>query len=274
MGVRSIETGSNMSEITLSHGPIERFLILAKGANGRAVAMTIDQALSAPDVHVFAELLDVPSVQKLKGTPQESAVNLLELFAYGTYRDYKEAAASLPALKPDQAKKLRMLTIVTMGVSQKILQYSDLMTALDVGTLRELEDLIIEGQYRKLLSGKMDQKNQRFMVDNVIGRDLKPGDLERMNELFSSWAQNCQTIINEMDTQMNVADGAKAHDAQIEKEILAKIEQIKAEEKKKADGDNPRRGHGPEYGNNFLSSDYHDEVSRNDTLRNLRGKRP
>ena len=141
------------------------------------------------------------------------------------------------------------------------------MQALDVTTLRELEDLIIDAIYRKLVVGKMDQKNRQFTIgmvacipppplvsfsfssspspfllelwvgactlrhamqgahsckvarcgtqhadqlflfslsisislslflgavhadslDKVIGRDLKPGDLEKMTKLFVDW---------------------------------------------------------------------------------------
>lgn len=44
-------------------------------------------------------------------------------------------------------KKLKHLTIVTMAISNKCIGYSDLLEQLDIGCVRELEDLIIESIY-------------------------------------------------------------------------------------------------------------------------------
>lgn len=219
---------SGTTEVSMTNGPLERFLLLAKGASGRAVSLTIDQVLSSPDVHVFAELLDLPNVQKLRGTGQEPSLALLELFAYGSYPEYKAAVASLPKLNPQQLKKLRLLTIVSLGSSRKTLPYAELMQALDVTTLRELEDLIIDAIYRKLVFGKLDQKNRQFTIDKVIGRDLKEGDLEKMTQLFVNWAENCGNIIGEMDREMSAADKSKADDTSVEADILKQIDDAKS----------------------------------------------
>ena len=42
---------------------LEQFVLLAKSAKGAAVVELINQALSAPGVFVFGELLEMPSVQ-------------------------------------------------------------------------------------------------------------------------------------------------------------------------------------------------------------------
>lgn len=42
------------------------FLALAKGARGRAAADVVVRAIEALDVHVFGELLDVPSVKEVR----------------------------------------------------------------------------------------------------------------------------------------------------------------------------------------------------------------
>jgi hypothetical protein len=41
-----------------------------------------------PDVHVFAELLDVPSIRELMESPHAPYYELLNIFARGTYQDY------------------------------------------------------------------------------------------------------------------------------------------------------------------------------------------
>lgn len=101
---------------------LERYLLLAKGAKGAACKAVIDevqlhggfyhlelntplQALSCPSVHVFGEFLALPNVadvrailvynglythhaaQLEKSHPQH--FNRLQLFAHGTYQQYK-----------------------------------------------------------------------------------------------------------------------------------------------------------------------------------------
>ena len=40
-------------------------------------------------VYVFGELLECECIKQMSGGPHESNVKLLEIFAYGTYSDYK-----------------------------------------------------------------------------------------------------------------------------------------------------------------------------------------
>ena len=47
------------------HQPLEQFVLLAKSAKGAAVVALITQALEAPGVFVFGELLDMPNVQEV-----------------------------------------------------------------------------------------------------------------------------------------------------------------------------------------------------------------
>lgn len=68
---------------------LEQFLQLAKTARGPAVVELVKQALEAPAVYVFGELLETECVRELSEGPDANYVRLLELFAYGTYGDYR-----------------------------------------------------------------------------------------------------------------------------------------------------------------------------------------
>ena len=57
-----------------------------------------------------------------------------------------------------------MISIVDATHKSKVLEYQDLMQQLDIGSLRELEDLIIDCIYNELVEGKLDQLNQKFHV--------------------------------------------------------------------------------------------------------------
>jgi COP9 signalosome complex subunit 7 len=72
----------------------------------------------------------------------------------------------------------------------QILPYSDLLKALDMPTIRELEDLIIDAIYLDILRGKLDQKEQQLEVEYTMGRDLEPGKLEQILTALQNWYVN------------------------------------------------------------------------------------
>lgn len=87
---------------------------------------------------------------QLENTPHANYLNTLNLFAYGTYKQYLENQSSLIELSDVMKQKLKHLTIVTMAISNKCIAYSDLLEQLDIGCVRDLEDLIIESIYAGL----------------------------------------------------------------------------------------------------------------------------
>lgn len=68
---------------------LEQYLLLVKTARGSAAVDLIQRVLEAPGVYVFGELLEEESVRDLDSGPHAHYIRLLELFAYGTYKDYK-----------------------------------------------------------------------------------------------------------------------------------------------------------------------------------------
>lgn len=68
---------------------LEQFVLLAKSAKGPAVAELINHATASPGVYVFGELLECECVKAISSSPHASSMRLLEIFAYGTYGDYK-----------------------------------------------------------------------------------------------------------------------------------------------------------------------------------------
>ena len=98
---------------------LEPFLLLAKGAKGRAAADLVYKATAEPGLYAFGELMNVPGVQEvrtrssgmpfkclgpgfmqppapdavigrlqLQKTDLATAYRLLQLFCYGTWSDY------------------------------------------------------------------------------------------------------------------------------------------------------------------------------------------
>lgn len=156
---------------------LETYVLLANGAKGAAATGLVQQVLEATGVYVFGELLDHANIKDLETnttTPNAKGYfDLLNLFAYGTYSDYLAAQDNLPALTEGMRKKLRLLTIATIATKEKTIKYDHMQQVLGIESIRQLEDLIIEGTNNSVLKGKLDQKSKHFEVDYAMGRDIR-----------------------------------------------------------------------------------------------------
>ena len=115
-----------------------------------------------PGLYGFGELLDLPQIQSLRSTEHAPFVALLELFAYGTWLDYRAASSALPTLSEAQVVKLKQLTVASAAQGAQVVPYADLMAQLEIGTVRELENFLISScMYGGVLQGSLDQQNGR-----------------------------------------------------------------------------------------------------------------
>ena len=211
------------------------FLINSKSAKGAACVQLVKDALAAPGLYVFAELLDMPNVQDLANDPSSRPWHrLLQIFSYGTYGDYK-TAGDLPTLTEAQAIKLKHLSIVTMSETSRILAYEHLMTALDIPNVRQLEDLVIEATYAGVIKAKLDQKKKELQVHQSMGRDLAPGQLDNMLATLTAWADTSDTLLRTIDNRIADVHKFTAAQRQRKERREAEIERVKKEIK----ADNP-----------------------------------
>lgn len=65
--------------------------------------------------------------------------NLLQIFAFGTWNDVKANRNGYPAMSEEQQRKLKCLSVVSMCENRRQVPYSELMPALDMETIVELE---------------------------------------------------------------------------------------------------------------------------------------
>lgn len=203
-------TATTTSTEKSASNPLEQFVLLAKTAKGAAALELIKQAVETPGVHVFGELLDMPNIKELENGPHAEYWNTLNLFAYGTYKQYLENKNQLLELTPIQKKKLQHLTIVTLATKSKCIPYSVLLEELDIKNVRDLEDLIIEAVYADIIHGKLDQKNSQLEVDYAgLGRDVRPGDNGAVVEMLAEWGQACNTILEYIEQQVARANSEK-----------------------------------------------------------------
>lgn len=210
-----------------SSAALEQFILLSKTAKGAAAAELIRQSLEAPGVYVFGELLDMPNIKELASGPHSNYYNLLNLFAYGNFSEYKAHRDQLPELSVAQLSKLRHLTIISLATRNKCLPYSLLLTELDISNLRELEDLIIEAIYSDLIHGKLDQKRQQLEVEFSIGRDIRPENISEISRVLDEWCCGCDALLKNIETQIAKANTNREKRISTEQAIEQEVVNIK-----------------------------------------------
>lgn len=206
---------------------LEQFVLLAKSARGAGLVALVKQVLEAPGVFVFGELLQMPNVEELAKGEHEPYWKLLQLFAFGTYSDYKGVAESLPALSPAQLTKLRHLTIVSLAAKSKHISYEVLLKELGISNLRELEDLIIEAVYADIIHGKLDQKNKQLEVDFAIGRDIKPETVNTVASVLQDWCDGCENVLLSIERQIQRANTYREKKHKQKVQVETEVENLK-----------------------------------------------
>merc|ERR1719334_1991086 len=181
------------------------------------------------------------NIQDLENSPNAKYLNLLNLFAYGTYKSLAESAGSLPELTSLMTRKLRLLTVVSLAEQNKLLPYNLLMSELDITTVRELEDLVIEGISAGVVLGKLDQKSSCFEVDFVIGRDIRKIDISSIVGVLSAWCENCDSMLSNIETQVDKVNKEKSdtikHKAALDQKINDVKQRIKNQTGEEGDPD-------------------------------------
>ncbi|GAB4844288.1 COP9 signalosome complex subunit 7 [Ancistrocladus abbreviatus] len=238
---------------------IEHFVGQASKNKGSSLASVIIDATSHPSLFAFSEILAVPNIAELQGTEHSMYMDLLRLFAHGTWSDYKSNAGCLPSLALDQILKLKQLTLLTLAESSKVLPYDQLMQELDVTNVRELEDFLInECMYAGIVRGKLDQLQRCFEVQFAAGRDPRPEQLGSMIQTLSNWLATSDNLLLSIQEKIKWADTMSELDKKHRKEVEDKVEEVKKSLTHKADVD--FRGHEEIYSEPGGVMDFEDRV--------------
>lgn len=183
---------------------MDTYVLLAKGQRGLALVDLIQKVTADPSVFTFGELLDVQSIRELETTKHASSVDVLKLFSTGVWSDYKERASHLPDLNGAQQAKLKQLTVVSIAATSKAVPYTQLMTAVDVGTVRELEDLLISHCfYPRLISGSLNQRQGCLQVESATGRDVPRSALSDVSRGLDAWVNQSRAVLQQLENHIN-----------------------------------------------------------------------
>ncbi|KAB2631887.1 COP9 signalosome complex subunit 7-like [Pyrus ussuriensis x Pyrus communis] len=207
---------------------IDHYVKQASSLDGSALGPLVAEVTSHPALFAFSEIIAVPNVLQLEGTENSVYLDVLRLFAHGTWSDYKSDASRRPQLVPDQVLKLKQLTVLTLAETNNVLPYHQLMQELDVINVRELEDFLInECMYVGILRGKLDQLRKCFEVQFAAGRDPRPGQLGSMIQTLSNWLDTSSNLLISIQEKMKWADTMTEVAKEHKKEVGNTVEEVK-----------------------------------------------
>merc|ERR1719270_2509744 len=149
------------------------------------------------------------NIQDLTNGPNSSYLTLLNIFAFGNYKSLLECTEPLPEVTETMRRKLRLLTVVSLAEQNKMLAYNLLMSELDINTVRELEDLVIEGISAGVIQMNLSLKSSHFEVDYVIGRDIRKTDIGSIVSVLSAWCDNCDNMLRGIEGQVDKVNGER-----------------------------------------------------------------
>lgn len=77
--------------------------------------------------------------------------------------------------------------LTDLSVCFQTIDYDRVLATLDIPTIRDLEDLIIDAIYQDILRAKLDQQRKQVDVEFAMGRDLPPGGGEALLKSLAAW---------------------------------------------------------------------------------------
>ena len=90
-----------------------------------------------------------------------------------------------------------------MATEHKTLAYADLAAALEISSVRALEDLLIdECVVTGLARGKLDQRAERFEVLGAAGRDVPPERFDALVDAVADWRENVAGALSGLDEKI------------------------------------------------------------------------
>lgn len=216
-------------EIEQKQAPIiEQFIQQASTLNGPDLVKLIVEATSHHSLFAFSDILSVPNLHQLQGTESSMYIDLLRVFAYGTWTKYKSDAAHLPELVPDQAVKLKQLSVLTLAETNKDLSYDQLMAELEIANVRELEDFLInECIFVGIVKGKLNPLRRCFEVKLAAGRDVRPGQLENIMLRLTNWLNISDSTLSIIQDKTKWAETMSGDDKKHKMEVKNRLQDVK-----------------------------------------------
>lgn len=169
----------------------DRMLTAMQSQPAAALEASVKEVLESSDIFTFGEFLLLPQFESGEAEAK-GPKKLLELFAYGTWREYQARQGEYPrALSPTETKKLKMLSILDLSAREKALKINDVLESISTDRWN-LYHWFAEMFKKGLLDVKIDEANDIIEIRSVAPRDVRPEDVSELYQILVQFRQNVQ----------------------------------------------------------------------------------
>ncbi|KAK3699157.1 hypothetical protein QZH41_011878 [Actinostola sp. cb2023] len=159
----------------------------------------IVSCLAKPNVLTLDNIIALRPVCALRGEP---IYELLEIFVSGHVQDYikfyesnTDFVTSLGLSHENNLKKMRILTVMDIGVSRHEISFHDLSNQLGMD-VEHIEGFIIEAVQTSLVKARLDQMNKRVIINSVAPRNFVPHQWKGLHSRLLEWRNNLTSVNN------------------------------------------------------------------------------
>jgi len=147
-------------------------------------------SLADPNIYLLDHLLPLKPVKFLEGNPIH---DLLMVAVYDGLSEYMKFYAGhkefMQKMNLDHAmmtKKMRILTLISMAEKSPEVSFSHIQKELELGP-EEVERFIIDALKTKLLAARIEQANQKVVVQNAVKRAITKAHWVQIRDTLVRW---------------------------------------------------------------------------------------
>ena len=85
-----------------------------------------------------------------------------------------------------------------MSATRKTLNYNEIQDTLGLSDHEQVEELVLESIYSKLIEGTIDEQNHCLHISKVFGRDVPPEKVDSLLDTLDEWVKNISKVESSM----------------------------------------------------------------------------
>jgi len=160
------------------------------------------EVVCLPDVYTLEDYLDMKTSKHLKSDAEYGSLyTLCTIFSSGSLKEYNEFVAKNSGFfgkfgisQEDCLRKIRLLSICTVGEGNQEVGYSAIATALGLDE-SEVERWVIKCISAKLIDAKMDQLNRKVVFTRVSQRLFTREQWQGLKDKLEDWRANVKGLL-------------------------------------------------------------------------------
>jgi len=166
------------------------------------------QAIKIATLYQLDNLLELLPIQALadsKNAQHAKTLKLLKIFVGENLESYKSFINENPDFlktsglnHDDCMKKIRFLSLATLGASHQEVPYSLIATTLQIDE-SDVEMWVINAISEDILVAKMDQLKRVVVVSRSLQRVFNKTQWKQLNESLTHWKTNIRSLLNSLN---------------------------------------------------------------------------